>query len=148
MWLDVQRNELRDALGKPRVYVSKYARLFILSFVHFDGDEFISMNYGHKRAYWSYPRWYMSMEPWWNDMRGKCEEVGDEPVPVPVCSPQIPQGLTRARTQASAVRGRRVTMTLPCLFFTQSNVRLTWQSSSQKVPPLICWLIAEYQGRS
>jgi hypothetical protein len=41
--------------------------------------------------------------------QGKTEELGDKPVPVPLCSPQIPHGLTRAWTRASAVRGRRLT---------------------------------------
>jgi hypothetical protein len=34
---------------------------------------------------------------------------GKKPVPVPLCPPQIPHGLTRAWTPASAVRGRRLT---------------------------------------
>jgi hypothetical protein len=41
--------------------------------------------------------------------QGKPEELGEKPVPVPLCPPQIPHGLTRARTWASAVRGRRLT---------------------------------------
>jgi hypothetical protein len=46
----------------------------------------------------------------WNDIdRGKPKIIGEKPVPVPLCPPQIPHGLTRARTQASAVRGRRLT---------------------------------------
>jgi hypothetical protein len=39
----------------------------------------------------------------------KTEELRGKPVPVPLCPPQIPHGLTRARTQASVVRGRRLT---------------------------------------
>ena len=39
--------------------------------------------------------------------RGKTEVLGEKPVPVPLCPPQIPHGLTRDRTQASALRGRR-----------------------------------------
>jgi hypothetical protein len=42
-------------------------------------------------------------------LRGKTEELGEKPVPVPLCPPQIPHGLTRARTRDSAVRGRRLT---------------------------------------
>jgi hypothetical protein len=38
--------------------------------------------------------------------QGKTEELGDKPVPVPLRSPQIPHEMTRARTRASAVRGR------------------------------------------
>jgi hypothetical protein len=34
--------------------------------------------------------------------RGKTEELGEKPVPVPLCPPQIPHGLTRDRTRASA----------------------------------------------
>jgi hypothetical protein len=33
----------------------------------------------------------------------------EKPVPVPLCPPQIPRGLTRARTRDSAVRGPRLT---------------------------------------
>jgi hypothetical protein len=40
--------------------------------------------------------------------QGKTEEHGEKLVPVPLCTPQIPHGLTRARTRASAVRGRRL----------------------------------------
>jgi hypothetical protein len=43
---------------------------------------------------------------YWHD---KTEELGEKPVPVPLCPPQIPYGLTRARTLASAVRGWRLT---------------------------------------
>jgi hypothetical protein len=39
----------------------------------------------------------------------KPQEFGEKPVPVPLCLPQIPHGLTRARTRASAVRGQRLT---------------------------------------
>jgi hypothetical protein len=38
-------------------------------------------------------------------LTGETEELGEKPVPVPLCPPQIPHGLTRARTRASAVRG-------------------------------------------
>jgi hypothetical protein len=34
---------------------------------------------------------------------------GGEPVPVSLCPPPIPHGLTQDRTRASAVRGRRLT---------------------------------------
>jgi hypothetical protein len=40
---------------------------------------------------------------------GKTEELGGKPVPVPLCPPQIPHELTRARTRASAVKDRRLT---------------------------------------
>jgi hypothetical protein len=44
----------------------------------------------------------------WN-WQGKTEVLGKKPVPVPLCPPQIPHGLTRDWTRASAVRGRRLT---------------------------------------
>ena len=43
------------------------------------------------------------------DRQGKTEVLGEKPVPVPLCPPQIPHGLARDRTGASAVRGRRLT---------------------------------------
>jgi hypothetical protein len=50
--------------------------------------------------------WRATVEWYW---QGKTEELGGIPVPVPLCPPQIPHGLTRARSRASAVRGRRLT---------------------------------------
>jgi hypothetical protein len=50
--------------------------------------------------------WRATMEWYW---QGKTEELGEKPVPAPLCPPQIPHGLTRAQTRASAVRGRRLT---------------------------------------
>jgi hypothetical protein len=44
----------------------------------------------------------------WN-WQGKTEVLGEKPVPVPLCPPQIPHGLTRDRTRASAVRAWRLT---------------------------------------
>jgi hypothetical protein len=44
----------------------------------------------------------------WN-WQGKTEVLGENPVPVPHCPPQIPHGLTRDRNRASALRGRRLT---------------------------------------
>jgi hypothetical protein len=44
----------------------------------------------------------------WN-WQGKTEELGEKPVPVPLRPPQIPHGLTRDWTRASAVGGRRLT---------------------------------------
>ena len=37
------------------------------------------------------------------------EVLGEKPVPVPLCPPQIPHGPTRDRTLASAAGGRRLT---------------------------------------
>jgi hypothetical protein len=42
--------------------------------------------------------WRATVEWYW---QGKTEELGEKPVPVPLCPPQIPHELTRARTQAS-----------------------------------------------
>jgi hypothetical protein len=50
--------------------------------------------------------WRGTVEWYW---QGKTEELGENPVPVPLCPPQIPNGLNRARTRASAVRDRRPT---------------------------------------
>jgi hypothetical protein len=36
-------------------------------------------------------------------------QLGQKPVPVPICPPQTSHGLTRDRTRASAVRGWRLT---------------------------------------
>jgi hypothetical protein len=36
--------------------------------------------------------------------QGKAEELGEKPVPLPLCPPQIPHGLTRVRNRASVVR--------------------------------------------
>jgi hypothetical protein len=43
-------------------------------------------------------------------LTGESEKLGEKPVPVPLCPPQIPHGLTRARTRDSAVRTRRLTV--------------------------------------
>jgi hypothetical protein len=42
-------------------------------------------------------------------LAGETEERGEKPVPVPLYLPQIPHGLNRERTRASAVRDRRLT---------------------------------------
>jgi hypothetical protein len=41
--------------------------------------------------------------------QGKTEKLGEKPVQVPLRPPQIPHGLTRDRTRASAVGGQRLT---------------------------------------
>ena len=41
--------------------------------------------------------------------QGKTKVLGEEPVPVPHCPPQIPHGLTWDRTRTSAVGGWRLT---------------------------------------
>jgi hypothetical protein len=44
----------------------------------------------------------------WN-WQGKTEVLGEKPVTVPLCPPQIPHGLSRDRTRASAMWGRLLT---------------------------------------
>jgi hypothetical protein len=70
----------------------------------------VSLNCGYQRAYCSSPHYiYISMERHGGMiLTGEIEELGQKPVPVPLCS-QIPHGLTRARTLASAMIGRRLT---------------------------------------
>jgi hypothetical protein len=72
----------------------------------------MSPNCGHQRAYCSSPKWSMSMESHGGMiLTGKTEELGEKPVPVPLCPPQIQHGPTRARTRASAVRNTFLNMT-------------------------------------
>jgi hypothetical protein len=59
----------------------------------------------------------------WN-WQGKTEVLGENPVPVPLCPPQIPHGLTRDQTQASAVGGRRLTA---CVMARPSSLPYTSQ---------------------
>jgi hypothetical protein len=41
---------------------------------------------------------------------GETEELGEKTVPVPLCPPQIPHGLSLARAPASVVGGKRLTV--------------------------------------
>jgi hypothetical protein len=66
------------------------------------------------------PRWYRIHEwvrrAYVECWQGKKKELREEPVRVSLCPPQIPHGMTGARTRASGVRGRRLTawaMALP-----------------------------------
>jgi hypothetical protein len=53
---------------------------------------------------------FQVLEHRWNEIdRGKLKYLGEERVPVPLCPPQTLHGLTRDRTRASAVGGRRLT---------------------------------------
>jgi hypothetical protein len=61
----------------------------------------------------------------WN-WQGKTKALGEKHVPVPLCPPQIPHGLTRDRTRASAVGGRRLTtwaMALPTVYLPEAALR-------------------------
>jgi hypothetical protein len=42
-------------------------------------------------------------------LTGENRQLEEKPVPVPLCPPQTPHGLTRNQTRASPVRGRRLT---------------------------------------
>jgi hypothetical protein len=42
-------------------------------------------------------------------LTGENRQLGEKPVPGPLCPPQTPHGLTWDRTRASAVKGRRLT---------------------------------------
>jgi hypothetical protein len=58
--------------------------------------------------------------------QSKTEELGEKPVPVPLFPPQIPHGLTQARTRVSAVRGRRLTTWALARPF---RLRVTWMKN-------------------
>jgi hypothetical protein len=53
-------------------------------------------------------------------LTGQTEELGKTSVPVPL-PPQIPHGLTRERTRASAVKGRRLTASAMAQIFSYLN---------------------------
>jgi hypothetical protein len=64
-------------------------------------------------------------------LTGEMKELGEKPVPVPLCPPQTPHGLTQVQTRASMVRGWRLTasaMAQPrsilsyCVYFEKQNV--------------------------
>jgi hypothetical protein len=52
------------------------------------------------------PRWHMSMEHLWNDIDGGIRRHWRKTISVQLCPPHISHGMTWARTQAAAVRGR------------------------------------------
>jgi hypothetical protein len=59
---------------------------------------------------------YEHEKPQWIYIEGGTDELGENPVTIQICPPQIPHGLTRKRTQAIEVRNRRLTssaMALP-----------------------------------
>jgi hypothetical protein len=70
----------------------------------------LSLNCGHQRAYCPSPRWYMNIERYGGMiLTGKRRRTRRKTCPSGISSPQIPHGLTWARTMVSAVRGRRLT---------------------------------------
>jgi hypothetical protein len=52
---------------------------------------------------------FLVMEYRWNEIDRGDRNTRGKPVPVPLCPQQIPRALTRDRTQASALAGRRLT---------------------------------------
>ena len=78
-------------------------------------------------------RWYerMSVVHWWNySDRGK-QVVGQRPVSVLLCPPEIPHGLAWGQSRPSTVRSRRLTaggMELPSQrYATECTVRAVWR---------------------
>jgi hypothetical protein len=70
----------------------------------------MSLNCGHWQAYCSSRRWYVCLESRGGMiLTGETEELVGKPVPVPLCPPQTPHGLTRKRTRASATRSQLLT---------------------------------------
>jgi hypothetical protein len=98
--------------------------------------------------------WRAIEECYW---QGKIEELGEKPVSVPLCPSQILHGLTRARTQASAVTVQRLTtwaMARPMLYtydavknVTSMKERFLRQISAFPLPCSSCfatiWLIVK-----
>jgi hypothetical protein len=83
--------------------------MFLLPLLVMSMGENMSPNYGHQRAYCSSSRWYMSLDSHGRMiLTGETKELGKKPVPVPLYPLQIPHGLTRTRTWATAVRVRRL----------------------------------------
>jgi hypothetical protein len=65
---------------------------------------------------------YAYGEPQWNDIdRGKPMNSEKKPVAVPLCPPQIPHGLMRARIRASAVRPATNRLSVTSLFIHPGN---------------------------
>jgi hypothetical protein len=99
-------------------------------------------------------------------LTGENWQLGEKPVPVPLCPPQTPHGLTRDRTRASAVEGRRLTawamarpICLPycCCQFKFGNNKLLprfvtklWWSYGKYFPSRVDgWeIIGEFYGKS
>jgi hypothetical protein len=70
----------------------------------------------------------------WN-WQVKTEVLREKPVPVPLCPPQIPHGLTQDRTPASAVGGRRLTA------WAMAATPLTFKLAVRLYPCRLCPLV-------
>ena len=57
-------------------------------------------------------------------LTGKTEVLGENPVPVPLRPPQLPQGMAWDRKETSAVRGRRITDWVTIRIKSSSSARL------------------------
>jgi hypothetical protein len=84
--------------------IDKWTRTPYVVAVHVDGWDYVSELRPPTGLLFT-SRWYMSMEPWWHD----AGDLGEKPVPVPLCPPQIAHGLTRAQTWTFMVRYRQLT---------------------------------------
>jgi hypothetical protein len=54
-------------------------------------------------------QWYMSIQPQWNNIDRKNEELRENPIQMSFCLPKILHGLTQMWTQASTVTGQQLT---------------------------------------
>jgi hypothetical protein len=80
-----------------------------------------------------FPRNWAPME--WN-WQGKTEVLGEKPVPMPLCPPRIPHGLTRDGTRASAMGGRRLTawaMAWPSCWGYIASMAAEWNTGRQSL---------------
>jgi hypothetical protein len=105
-------------------YISKYCKLHTCScenrrfYNKLISSAFRDMSMGWDYYLWTvatngpffHPQINMSFRAMWKDTdRGKTEDLGENPVPVPPCPQQILHGLTPKRTEVSVMRGRWVT---------------------------------------
>jgi hypothetical protein len=81
------------------------------------------------------------MEQWWNDdYQEKNRRILRETCPVPLRPAQIPHGLIRERTRASAVRGQRLTaraMARHVIFIPVLGFIFNLNPDQQKLPNLL-----------
>lgn len=92
--------------NKPRLICLPYPVLFSYRWSK-------TINCGHQQVYCSPPDdiryvWECRATVEWYWQR-KAEKFRERREPVPLCPPQIQNGLNRARIRASAIRGRRLT---------------------------------------